>query len=242
MEHEYWRRGRDERRLWAPLAIVGGAFLALLLALIVVFRDDEDAGSTPVTRVSTSAVPTSPPATTTAPTPPRPIVVAPRNDPPPDGGTLPGLVERDAATALERVVDELRASDVTEIVPIGSGSYALVTIAGSGRLLRWDGEEWVREANLDPPGSIRSVETVDVTDDGVLDFIVTLSGLQQPGGVFSRATFAFDWLPFATPEGPQDFVDQLQIEPGELQSTGVDSQGRPATVSWQWTGQQFAQR
>ena len=86
------------------------------------------------------------------------------------------------------------------------------------------------------------METADVTDDGLVDFVITLSGPRQLGGVFSRATFAFDWLPFATPEGRQDFVDQLVLESGELRSTGLDSEGRPAIVSWRWTGRQFEQR
>ncbi len=251
MEHEYWRsRERDERRLWAPLAIVGAAFVALLLALVIVFGDDDGAASIPVTALEASTSPaTSAPATTVAPTvaAPPPIVIPPADDEVATGdgsatSTLPSAGDGDPEIALQRVAVESGATDVSDIVPIGSGTYAFLTIAGSGRLLRWSGVEWVREATIDPPGAIRAVTTVDVTNDGVDDFVVMLSGLQRPGGVYSRATFAFGWLVFQTATGQQNLVNHLELQAGQLVSDDIDSLGRPITVAWRWTGDQFEPR
>lgn len=141
--------------------------------------------------------------------------------------------------ALDALADDPGVSDVSDLVPIGSGSYAFVVVDGNGRLLRWDGGTWTEESAVNPPGSIRSLRTVDVTGDGTPDFVVTLSGAQQPGGVYSRATFEFDWLPFNTTTGQVDFVDNLSVQFGDIHSEVIDGSGQTISVTWRWTGRQF---
>ena len=126
---------------------------------------------------------------------------------------------------------------MSDIVQIGAGSYAMLIVTGIGRLVRWSGTQWDDAATVDPPGIIDSVQTADVTGDGVPEFIISLGGLDQPGGVYGQQGFSFDFLPFNTTNGLEDFVDGLELRSGQLESPFG---GR--TLIWTWTGRMFETR
>ncbi len=248
-------RRDDERNAWLPFVIIAALIILLFLALIIVFRRDDDAQRAEGSLPQSFDPVTSAPATTTTtstipPTTPPPVVVPPTAAPGGNGSsgteapsgdatTLPLL--RGPAVALEQTAQRAAATKTSDIVPIGSDLYAMILVNGEGRLLRWDAREWQEADRLDPPGSIRDVTTADVTGDGVQDFLITLGGLRQPGGVYSRATFSFGLLPFNTVDGKEDFVDGLVLRLGKLQSPFRDASGS-RTLTWTWTGEMFETR
>jgi hypothetical protein len=247
-------RRDDDRNAWLPFVIIAALIVLLFLAAIIVFRRDDEAGpegSLPASFDTISTVPSTPP-TTPAPTPvtTTPVVVVPTRAPsgPGSGGTDDGPTESStvqivggAAEALRQYAEGAAATQTSDIVPIGSDLYAMILVAGRGQLLRWDSRTWTVADRLDPPGAIRDVDTADVTGDGVQDFLITLGGLGQPGGVYSRATFEFGLLPFNTLQGQEDFVDGLTYRLGKLQSPFRGASGS-RTLTWTWTGEMFETR
>ena len=218
------------RRAWLPIVIVGAVVVLVFLAAMLVFRDaDPDPAiswegtmAPRATALGTvpgaSAAPTSATAPTIAPITPTTIVPVPTVFPPSrsagDGEEDDENEEQaeDAASTTERrrvgadsalqdYALEQVASVTSDIVTIGSTQYAVVVSSGAGELLSWDGDEWTVEERLQTPASIVDVDTTDVTGDGSPDFVVRLAGIDRPGGVFSRATFTFDFLPFNTLAG-----------------------------------------
>jgi hypothetical protein len=247
-------RRNDERNAWLPLVAVVVLIAVLFVAVLLVFRRDdngaEPTGTLPASFPDETTVPTTP-ATTTPPTvaPTLPVVVVPTFPPATDEDGGEGIVTSttqveflpDASDALDAYATQAGASETSDVVPIGADLFAMAIVSGRGRLLRWDGRAWEVADLVDPPGTMRSVDTVDVTGDGIRDFIIGLAGLDQPGGVYSRATFEFQFLPFNTVTGLEDFVDGLQVRLGKLQSPFRDASGT-RTLTWTWTGQMFETR
>jgi hypothetical protein len=248
------RRDKD-RNAWLPFAIVAALIVLLFLSVIIVFRREDDveraAGSLPATFDSVTTAPATTTSTSTLPpttTPPVAVTTtrspgtgSSRTDAPSnDSATLPILASPDEA--LQQAAALAAATETSDIVPIGSDRYAMIVVGGQGQLLRWSPQRtWEVADRLDPPGSIREVTTADVTGDGAKDFIITLAGVDQPGGVYSRATFTFGMLPFNTINGRQDFVDGLVYQLGKLQSPFQDVSGS-RTLTWTWTGNMFETR
>jgi hypothetical protein len=245
----------DDRNAWLPFAIVAALIVLLFLAAIIVFRHDDEAGpegSLPESFDTISTVPSTPPTTppATPPTTPPAVVVPPTRAPSGGGsaGTAEGPSESSAlpiiggsTEALRRYAEQAGATETSDVVPIGSDLYAMILVNGRGQLLRWNSREWVLADRLVTPAPIREVATADVTGDGTQDFLITLGGLSEPGGVYSRATFQFGMLPFSTLQGPEDFVDGLVYRLGKLQSPFRDASGS-RTLTWTWTGQMFETR
>jgi hypothetical protein len=246
-------RRDDERNAWLPFVIVAALIVLLFLALIIVFRRDDEVdraeGSLPL---SFDPVPSAPASTTTAstipPATPPPVVVpttkasggsgSSRTDAPSLASTT---LVGGPAEALAQAAERAGATTTSDIVPIGADLYAMILVNGRAQLLRWNAREWEVADRLDPPGTIRDVATVDVTGDGIQDFLITLGGIGQPGGVYSRATFEFGLLPFNTVTGQEDFVDGLVYRLGKLQSPFRDASGS-RTLTWTWTGEMFETR
>jgi hypothetical protein len=231
----------DERRNWLPLVAIGVIIVGLAVGLLVVSRQDENGnangtlpGSFPAAATTISAPPTTPPPSTPAATVPAvtvgPTVTIAR-------GSAPTPTD-DPAAALTALAADESASETTDIVRIGSSQYAMLVVSGSGNLVRWDGSEWRSVATVDPPGTIDTVQTADVTGDGEAEFILSLGGLDNPGGVYGQLGFSFDFLPFNTTTGLEDFVDGLELRFGQLQSPFRDASGT-RTLIWTWTGRMF---
>jgi len=248
MEHEdSTSRPADDRRAWLPFLVIGVAVVIVLTAVLLVVRGDDsgDAGdpdlSLPAAAPTTTTIPatTVPATTTTAPvatTIPPPVV-------PPETGAPGGPVgtaapARDAQQALDELDQQAFVSFVTDAVRVRGDSVAMAVVAGDIQFLRWDGEEWQREDIVDAPSSVRDIDTADVTGDGVTDFVIRLSGIGDPGGVYGRDTFRFELLPFNTGSGTETWVDDLRLQLGQLVSDIPDGSGR-GTVEWTWTGRQF---
>jgi hypothetical protein len=246
MDPSYERPRRDdERRAWLPLLAVGVLIGVLALALFLAFRREDDAGSVSGTLpASFPALTTAPPtvstaAPTTAVALTAPAAVAPPRTTRGGGGARQTTTTHsgDPQTALDDLADQSGAT-TSDIVPLGNDLFAMFLRAGSGRLLRWDGSHWADSAIVDTPALIKTVDTADVTGDGVPDFIVTLEGLNNPAGVYSGQLLQFQFLPFSTVNGLQDFVDNLQVEIGQLVSPFTDTSGT-RTLVWTWTGRMF---
>jgi hypothetical protein len=243
-------RGDDERRAWLPLVAVVALIGVLSLALFVAFRNEGDAdgvtGTLPASFPAlTTAAPTTSttPPTTAAPAPVTTLPVPRRTTP--TGGVAGGrqtttTVNGNPQTALDQLADQTGAT-ASDIVPVGVDLFAMLVRAGSGRLMRWDGSEWAESALVDAPALVRTVDATDVTGDGVPDFIVTLEGLNNPAGVYSAQMLHFQFLPFNTTNGLQDFVANLRVELGQLVSPFTDASGT-RTLVWTWTGRMFETR
>jgi hypothetical protein len=248
-------RPDDDRNAWLPFVIIAALIVLLFLSLVIVFRRDDEVeraeGSLPL---SFDPVTTAPSTTTTSTLPPTapPTIVVPttrasggsgssRTEAPPvDATTVPPFGS--PTEALAQTAERLAATVTTDVVPIGSDLFAMIVVNGRGQLLRWTSQrEWAVADRIDPSGTIRDVETVDVTGDGVKDFLITLGGIDQPGGVYSRATFEFGLLPFNTLTGQEDFIDGLVYRLGKLQSPFRDASGS-RTLTWTWTGEMFETR
>jgi hypothetical protein len=247
-------RRDDDRNAWLPFAIVAALIVLLFLALIIVFRRDDDveraAGSLPESFDSLTTAPATTTTTSTLPPTTPPTVVVPTTSagnassrtgvPLGDDTTLPAV--GGPAAALKQTAERAAATVATDVIPIGSDLFAMMVVDGRGQLLRWTPERtWEVADRLDPPGAIRDITTVDVTGDGIQDFLITLNGLGQPGGVYSRATFQFGLLPFNTLDGKEDFIDGLVYRLGKLQSPFRDASGS-RTLTWTWTGEMFETR
>jgi hypothetical protein len=247
-------RRNDDRNAWLPFVIIAALIVLLFLSLIIVFRDDDEAdravGSLPASFDSLT-IPTSTTPPTTPPTTELALVIPTTAE---TDGTRPSRTDapgRDATTttqvdgpeeALTQRAQQLGATVTTDVVPIGSDLYAMVVSGGRGQLLRWSPQrQWDVVDRINPPSAIRTVETADVTGDGTQDFIITLSGVGQPAGVYSRATFQFGMLPFNTLTGQEDFVDGLVYQFGRLQSPFQDTSGTRLLI-WTWTGRMFETR
>jgi hypothetical protein len=248
------RRDDDRKNAWLPFAIIAALIVLLFLALIIVFRRDDDAeraeGSLPESFDSLTTAPATTSTTSTLPPTAPPTIVVPTtrggngssqtDAPPVDETTTPAVGS--PAEELEQMAKRVAATVTSDVVPIGSDLYAMIVVNGRGQLLRWTTQrEWEVADRLDPPGAIREIGTVDVTGDGIQDFLITLSGLGQPGGVYSRATFEFGLLPFNTVDGKENFVDGLTYRLGKLQSPFRDVSGS-RTLTWTWTGKMFETR
>jgi hypothetical protein len=254
MEPSYGRPRRDdERRAWLPLLAVGALIAVLSLALFLAFRGEDDAGgvtgtlpaSFPQLTTVAPTVSTTPPTTAAPVTATAPVATPPARRPTTGGGapvsqTTTTLSSSDPQTALDDLAAQSGAT-TSDIVPIGVNLFAMAVRAGSGQLLRWDGSQWAESAIVDAPALIKTVDTVDVTGDGVPDFLVTLEGLDSPAGVYSGQMVQFEFLPFNTVNGLQNFVDNLQVELGQLVSPFTDTSGT-RTLVWTWTGQMFETR
>jgi hypothetical protein len=219
---------RDSNSAWLPLTIIVALIVLLILSAWIVFRDEGEAD--PIGSLPASFAPATTPAT----------AAPPATTAPPAGGDEPTTAagRPDASAALAQYVEDNAVTLVSDIVPIGSNEYALAVVDGFGRLLRWDRDEWQLDSRLSTPTAIDAVHVADVTRDGTDDFVIGLSGLHSPGGVYSRATFQFAFLPFNTTNGQEDFVDGLSLQFGRLQSPYVDT-GGTRTLVWAWTGRMF---
>ena len=245
-------RRDDETNAWLPFVIVAALIVLLFLALIIVFRRDDDVeraeGSLPESFDSLTTEPATTATTSTLPPTTPPTVVVPttrggsnRTEAPPVGETTQPAIGS-PSEALAQTAQRLGATVTTDVVPIGSDLFAMIVVNGRGQLLRWTTQRtWEVADRIDPTGAIREIETVDVTGDGVPDFLISLGGLGQPAGVYSRATFEFGMLPFNTVDGKQDFVDGLVYRLGKLQSPFRDASGS-RTLTWTWTGEMFETR
>lgn len=247
-------RPDDDRNVWLPFVIIAALIVLLFLALIIVFRRDDDVeraeGSLPQSFDPITAAPATTTTTSTLPpTAPPTIVVPTTRDgsgsrrteaPPADVTTVPPI---DSPTqALAQTAERVAATVTTDIVPIGSDLFAMIVVNGRGQLLRWTTQRYWKVADrIATPGAIRDVSTVDVTGDGIQDFLLSLGGIGQPGGVYSRATFQFGLLPFNTLTGKEDFIDGLVYRLGKLQSPFRDASGS-RTLTWTWTGEMFETR
>jgi hypothetical protein len=235
----------DDRRGWIPLIAVGVVIVGLAIGLLVVSRRDDEASqvtgtlpdSFPSVATASSTPPTTPPPTTAPATAPV-VTVAPATTEPDGGATTSPGATTDPDAALAELDSQMNASEVSGAVRIGSGLYAMLIVTGTGRLVRWGGTQWEDAATVDPPGVIDSVQTADVTDDGVPEFILGLAGLDQLGGVYGQQGFSFDFLPFNTTTGPADLVAGLQYRFGQLESPFRDASGT-RTLIWTWTGRMF---
>ncbi len=145
-------RRDDERNAWLPFVIVAALIVLLFLALIIVFRRDDEVeraeGSLPL---SFDPVPSAPASTTTAstipPATPPPVVVpttkAPggsgssRTDAPSLASTTLPLVGG-SAEALAQAAERAAATKTSDIVPIGADLYAMILVNGRAQLLRWN--------------------------------------------------------------------------------------------------------
>ncbi len=248
MEHEYYTSpSTDERRAWVPIVIVLGAVALVLGGLFLAFRDDGPAESEgPLPSLLDPTRQTVTPAPTLAPTIPPlvtpPVVVVPPATSDRDDSSDETDLDQAPATAheaLDQLVEELGASDATDIVAIGSDRYALLVVDDDAALYRWDVDAWQLDDTVDTPSGVRSVEAGDVTDDGVADFLVHLVGLDEAGGVYSRETFDFQLLPFNLTSGQTDWVPRLELDLGRLLSDVESDAGGRVTVEWTWTGRQF---
>jgi hypothetical protein len=238
----------NDRRAWTPLIVVGVVIVALAIGLLVVSRSDDKGdqvtGTLPASfpTAATTAPPTTPPPTTApvteAPLTAPPVTIVPvRPDESDDGATTSAGGSADSDTALAELASQESATEVTGAVRIGSGLYAMLLVTGTGRLVKWSGTQWEDAATVDPPGIIDSVQTADVTGDGVPEFVIGLGGLDRPGGVYGQQNFSFDFLQFNTTNGLVDFVDGLELRIGQLESPFG---GR--TLIWTWTGRMFETR
>jgi hypothetical protein len=247
-------RPDDDRNAWLPFVIIAALIVLLFLALIIVFRRDDETdraeGSLPQsfdpiassTTTTTTTVPLTDPPTIVVPTTrPSGGSGSSRTDAPPSGSTTVPILGG-PAEALTQTADRLGATVTSDVVPIGSDLFALIVVNGRGQLMRWTPQRvWEVADRIDPPGAIREIDAVDVTGDGVKDFLITLGGISKPTGVYSRATFEFSMLPFNTVAGKEDFVDGLVYHLGKLQSPFRDSSGS-RTLTWTWTGEMFETR
>jgi hypothetical protein len=237
----------DDRRIWLPLVAVGVVIVGLAIGLLVVSRGDDDNGkvsgtlpdSFPAAATTSSTSPATPPATTAPATSPvvsvGPTVTIRAGTVPSSGGA------NDPDTALAALAAQSSASQTSDIVQIGSSPYAMLLVSGTGQLVRWTGSAWEEAATVDPPGIIDTVQTADVTGDGQPEFVIGLGGLDQQGGVYGQQGFGFDFLPFNTTTGAQDFVNGLELKFGQLESPFQDASGA-RTLIWTWTGRMFETR
>lgn len=241
-------RGDDDRRAWLPVVVVVALIGVLSLALFLVFRDEGDAdgvtgtfpASLPALTTVAPTAPTTAPATAAPATVPAPVTTrtpARRQQTGAGVGAPTSTVNGDPQAALADLADQSGAK-ASDIVPVGVDLFAVLVRAGSGRLVRWDGSQWAESATVDAPAPIRSVDTTDVTGDGVPDFVVTLEGLNNPAGVYSAQLLQFEFLPFNTVNGLQDFVANLRVELGQLVSPFTDA-FRTRALVWTWTGRMF---
>jgi hypothetical protein len=253
MEHEYHtsRRG-DDRRAWVPIVAVL-ALLAVAFGAVIVASGDagaaEPGGSLPslALRPATTTTTTVAPPTTVARITAPPVARQPSVTAEPDGPDEPGRAvatpEDDGPSteprpALRELADELGASEVSDIVPVGSDRYAMLVRSGDAELYRWTGSEWNSEQSVAAPGAVSDIGTIDLTGDGILDFLITLGGLRAPGAVLGRGAFGFELLPFNTNDGQEQWLDELRLSLGRLTSD-VDVNGNRLNVRWTWTGRQF---
>jgi len=229
----------DDRRAWMPLLAIGVIIIGLAIGLLVVARNDDDDGVTGTLPTSFPSLPSETTSPATAPPPTSSPASAP--DTATVGTISPNTTGTaqagDADAALADLASQASASQVTPIVRIGSGQYAMLLATGTGRLVRWNGTAWEDAATIDPPGIIDKVQAADVTGDGEAEFVVSLGGLDQQAGVYGQQGFSFDFLPFNTTTGLQDFVDGLVYRFGQLESPFG---GR--TLIWTWTGRMFETR
>ena len=228
------------RRQWTPLIVVWAVVVVLAIVLLVVSRNDDGdvqlTGTLPPTTASTAPPTAAPPVTVPATAPPvTPIVPVP--DGFDDGATTSVVGSTDPDVALAELASQELATEVSEPARIGSGLFAMLIVTGSGRLVTWNGTQWEVVTTVDPPGIIDSVQTADVTGDGVPEFVIGLGGLDEPGGVYGEQGFTFDFLPFNTTNGLEDLVDGLELSLGQLQSPFGTR-----TLIWTWTGRMFETR
>jgi hypothetical protein len=236
-----------DRRAWTPLIVVGVIVVALAVGLLVVSRNDDggaqDTGTLPVSFPDLTTAITTPPTTlppTAAPATEPPVTVAPVAPAPDESdevATSSADGSADPDTALAQLAEQESATETSDAVRIGSGLYAMLIVTGTGRLVKWNGARWGQTATVNPPGIIDSVQTADVTGDGVPEFVLGLGGLNQPGGVYGRGVLSFDFLPFNTTDGLKDFVNGLKLRFGKLQSPFGTR-----TLIWTWTGRMFETR
>ncbi len=235
----------DDRRVLTPLIAVGVLVVALAIGLLVVSRDDDTdqtSGTLPESfpaLTTTSTAPPTTPAPTTAPATAPSGTVAPTSVEPGTATSAGGTTDPDSA--LADLASQSSATETSDIVRIGSRVYAMLIVTGSGRLVRWDGAQWENAATVDPPGIINTVQAADVTGDGESEFIIGLGGLDRPGGVYGELGFEFDFLPFNTTTGLEDFVDGLEFRFDQLESPFRDASGT-RTLIWTWTGRMFETR
>jgi hypothetical protein len=144
----------------------------------------------------------------------------------------------DKRIALQEYADDIGATEVSDIASVGGDDYAMLVVSGSGQLASWDGDAWSFEEQVSTPSAVTRVDTADVTGDASPDFVVWLSGINRPGGVYGRTTFQFDFLPFNTTDGRRSFVAGLALDGNRLESPFRDVNGT-RTLLWRWTGRMF---
>ena len=229
---------------WRMIAASIGTAAVVAVGSWYVLHDRDGSSSS----TSQPAVTTASPATTAASSTVTPTVQTSTTFAPTTTGAA-GNPDQ----ALQDYSMSVRATATSDISNTDCGMAAVVVAPDATRFVTWDGSAWSEQeptmaASGTDDGTADDVLSVDVTDDGEVDFLVVWNADEQSmhsyGGVLSSAgsgDCTWSWLTIRHPdEAESTLAEGLYVDGGTLHAMDFLSVGGKAPVTVTWNGAQLA--
>ena len=224
------------------LASIGTAAVVAVGSWFVLHDRGDSSASTsqPETVTASPAAPAA--SSTLATTMLTPTTLAPTTAPTTGVAQSPDQALHDFAVSV-------LATATSDISTSSCAMAAVVVAPDATRFLTWDGSAWIEQGSTmaavgTDDRSADDVTSVDVTDDGQVDFLVVWhadeQAMQSYGGVLSLAGSTdcrWSWLTILHPDGTQSTLTEgLYADGGTLHAMDYLSVGGKAAVTLAWDG------
>jgi hypothetical protein len=229
-------RSTDWRMIMASI----GTAAVVAVGSWYVLHDRGDSSSTSQPTTATASPATTAASSTVASTTSTPTTLAP---------TTAATTATNPEQALDDYSVSVSATTTSDIATSSCGMAAVVVAPDATHFVTWDDAAWIEQvATMTAAGTddrtADDVLSVDVTDDGQVDFLVVWNADEQTmhpyGGVLSSAgsgDCTWSWLTIVHPDGAQStLAEGLYADGGTLHAMDFLSVGGKAAVTMTWDG------